>query len=438
MIMRTVRCRAFTTIAAILLTLAPLGAATAESRYSVIDLGTLGGPQSFARDINEDQQVTGNASVEPDSNFPLQAFQWEDGSITNLGTLPGAANDFSRGFGINDAGTIVGESGNGPSFGFRADDGELTQLPGLNSDGTGVANDINNAEQIVGASTNTEGVVRAYLIEGGEIQDLGTLEGSELSRGSAFGINAKGQIVGRSGRSTDFSLPAQATLWERGRDGEFTLTNLGSLGDGNLFSEAAAISDREIVVGRSEVPESSSRERAVRWKNGRITDLGDLGFNNSRATDVNNAGQIVGYASTFQGFPSSGDAAFLWEFGVLTDLNALIPTDSGWELLDAEGINDKAEIVGFGLLNGETRAFLLVPDCSAADVNDDHELDIRDVALFAAAVKAGESHADFNRDGELNRADALAFLGLFRLCVEDDEDDDDEDENDDDDDDDDD
>ena len=432
MIMRSVRYCACTTIAAILLMLAPLGAATAESRYSVIDLGTNGGPQSFANDVNEDQQVTGNASVEEGSNFPLQAFQWEDGSITNLGTLPGAANDFSRGFGINDAGTIVGESGNGPSFGFRADDGELTQLPGLNSDGTGVANDINNAEQIVGASTNTEGKVRPYLIEGDAIHDLGTLEGSELSSGRAFGINAKGQIVGVSGRSTDFSLPSQATLWERRRGGDFTLTNLGSLGDGNLFSEAAAISDREIVVGRSEVPESSSRERAVRWKNRRITDLGDLGFNNSRATDVNNAGQIVGFASTFQNFPQSGDAAFLWEYGVLTDLNDLIPADSGWELLAAQGINDKADIVGFGLLDGETRAFLLVPDCSAADVNDDHELDIRDVALFAAAVKAGESLADFNGDEDVNRADALAFLGLFRLCVDDDDDEDDDEDDDDD------
>ncbi len=399
MIKRSVRYCACTTIAAILLILAPLGAATAESRYSVIDLGTLGGPQSFANDVNEDQQVTGNASVEEGSNIPLNAFQWEDGSITNLGTLP-VGNDFSRGFGINDAGVIVGDSGNDAqgTFSFRADDGELTQLPGLNSKGTGAAFDINNAEQIVGSSTNEQGKSRAYLIEGGAIQDLGTLEGSELSTARAFGINAKGQIVGVSGRSTDFSLPSQATLWERGRDGEFDLTNLGSLGDGNLFSEAAAISDREIVVGQSNFTESSSQERAVRWKKGRITDLGDLGYNNSRATDVNTAGQIVGYASTFRGFPLSGDAAFLWEFGVLTDLNKLIPAESGWELLDAEGINDGADIVGFGLLNGE-------------------------------------SLADFTRDEEVNRGDVLSFLGFFRLCVDDDEDDDDEDDEDDEDDD---
>ncbi|MDR4485354.1 MAG: DUF3466 family protein [Nitrospirales bacterium] len=422
---------AWTTIAAILLILTPLSAATAETRYLAIDLGTLGGPQSFAGDINEEKQITGNASVEPGRNFPLQAFRWKNGSMTNLGTLPGAANDFSRGFGINDAGTIVGESGNGPSFAFRADNGVLTQLPSLNFDGTGVANDINNAEQIVGASTNTEGTVRAYLIEGNAIHDLGTLEGSEFSSGRAFGINAKGQIVGISGRSTDSSLPSQATLWRpTGRPGKFILSNLGSLGDGNLFSEAAAISDRGIVVGRSTVPESSSRERAVRWRKGRIADLGDLGFNNSRATDVNNVGQIVGFASTFQNFPTLGGAAFLWEHGVLTDLNKLIPTDTGWELLAAQAINDKAHIVGFGRLNGNTRAFLLVPNCSAADFNNDDKLNIRDVTQFLFAVKTRDPLADFNQDGNVNRADARAFFNFFKPCLDDDDEDDDSDDDD--------
>lgn len=417
-----VRYCAWTTIAATLLALSSLSTATAQTRYSVIDLGTLGGPQSFARDVNERRQVTGNASVEAGSNFPLQTFRWQDGSIVNLGTLPGAANDFSRGFAINDAGTIVGESGNGPSFAFRTDNGALTQLPSLNPDGTGVANDINDDEQIVGASSNTE-VVRPFLIAGDTIYDLGTLEGSEFSSGRAFGINAKGQIVGVSGRSTDFSLPSQATLWRpRRTPGEFILFNLGSLGDGNLFSEAAAISDRGIVVGRSTVPESGSRERAVKWRKGRITDLGDLGFNNSRATDVNNAGQIVGFASTFQNFPSFGGAAFLWEYGVITDLNTLIPADTGWELLAAQAINDNADIVGFGRLNGETRAFLLVPDCSAVDVVEDDELDIRDALVFLFAVKAGESHADFNEDGDVNRADMRAFLRLFKACIANDDD----------------
>jgi hypothetical protein len=43
----------------------------------------------------------------------------------------------------------------------------------------------------------------------------------------------------------------------------------------------------------------------------------------------------------------------------MSDLNDLIPTDSGWELTAAESINDAGQIVGAGKLDGLTRAFLL-------------------------------------------------------------------------------
>ena len=49
-------------------------------------------------------------------------------------------------------------------------------------------------------------------------------------------------------------------------------------------------------------------------------------------------------------------------------------------------------------------------------MNDD-ELDVRDVLLFLVAVKAGKSLADFNVDGDVNRADLRAFLRLFKICV---------------------
>jgi probable HAF family extracellular repeat protein len=68
---------------------------------------------------------------------------------------------------------------------------------------------------------------------------------------------------------------------------------------------------------------------------------------------------VVGYAYT-----SGGDAAhhaFLYSDGVMYDLNNLIPTGSGWELLAASGINDAGQIAGWGRHSGGTRAFLLTP-----------------------------------------------------------------------------
>jgi probable HAF family extracellular repeat protein len=54
--------------------------------------------------------------------------------------------------------------------------------------------------------------------------------------------------------------------------------------------------------------------------------------------------------------------AYIFSKAKMTDLNELIPADSGWTLAAATGINDVGEIVGNGRINGQTHAFLLTPD----------------------------------------------------------------------------
>jgi hypothetical protein len=57
----------------------------------------------------------------------------------------------------------------------------------------------------------------------------------------------------------------------------------------------------------------------------------------------------------------------------VTDLNTLIPSDSGWELVLAWDINDRGEIVGFGQHDGKFLGFftsLLTP--SDETVHDKH------------------------------------------------------------------
>ena len=54
--------------------------------------------------------------------------------------------------------------------------------------------------------------------------------------------------------------------------------------------------------------------------------------------------------------------AFLYSGGVMTDLNTLIPSNSGWTLDGATGINDLGQICGTGVNpSGQTDAFLLTP-----------------------------------------------------------------------------
>ncbi|MBV8416256.1 MAG: hypothetical protein JO251_13685, partial [Verrucomicrobia bacterium] len=84
-------------------------------------------------------------------------------------------------------------------------------------------------------------------------------------------------------------------------------------------------------------------------------------FTSSSANALNNKGVVVGAAST--GSYRAVSHAFVAQNGSITDLNRLIPGNSGpWILQTATGVNDAGEIVGTATYNGtEERAFLLTP-----------------------------------------------------------------------------
>lgn len=87
--------------------------------------------------------------------------------------------------------------------------------------------------------------------------------------------------------------------------------------------------------------------------------LDTLGGNSSIAWGINNAGQIVGVAETASG----DDHAFLYECGMIIDLNSLLAEASGWQLYEARAIDDSGKIVGWGFSpSGEVHAFLLALD----------------------------------------------------------------------------
>ena len=92
----------------------------------------------------------------------------------------------------------------------------------------------------------------------------------------------------------------------------------------------------------------------------------DLRFDDSGAYDINDSGQVVGTItlnppSSCRQCPPAETHAFIYQNGVLTDVNTLLPSRE-WQLQWASAIINKGQIVGNGLHYGQNRAFLLTLD----------------------------------------------------------------------------
>ena len=178
--------------------LACVSSSLAEVRYSVTDLGTLGGTNSNASGINASGQIAGESQITGNSWHPVV---WTGSIPTDLGPLDGTRSDA---IGINDSGQVAGQH-NPATGGYRAvrwtgtTATDLGTLGGTNSRGLG----INVAGQVTGESQITgNGANHAVRWTGTTATDLGTLGGTNSY---AYGINASGDVIGLSYLSNNSS-----------------------------------------------------------------------------------------------------------------------------------------------------------------------------------------------------------------------------------------
>ena len=90
-----------------------------------------------------------------------------------------------------------------------------------------------------------------------------------------------------------------------------------------------------------------------------IAPLPLAGHISSQANGINESGQVVGFSCTID----ADCRAFLWENGVLKNLNDLVAPGFAGVLLFAQDINDQGEITGraFDPVTGLRRAFVAIP-----------------------------------------------------------------------------
>lgn len=316
-----------------------------------LDLGTLGGPNSNVSWPNHtfkgeivgiSETAQANPYGEPWSCFAFfpsatptgdvcVGFAWQDGVMTGLPALPGGYDSFAAG--VNNHGQIAGWAEDGvldptcnnapPAKQFLQFEAviwgpkltSITQLPPYPGDPDSAATAINDLGQVIGISglcSNAVGgasAIHALLWENGRPVDLGNVGGHAWN--TPVSLNNHGQIVGFANTSGDKNAPLSpsAFLWTK---------------------------------------ESGKMEKLPRLDDDQT----------SAAYDINERGQIVGVSN---GGPI-GARAFLYEDGMIKDLNDLVQPDSSLYLLLAQGVNDRGEIVGTALdASGDQVGFLAVP-----------------------------------------------------------------------------
>jgi probable HAF family extracellular repeat protein len=366
-----------------------------SSNYTVTDLGTLGGTFSQGEGVNNKGWATGFATLPGDLN--QHGFLWRHGALIDLGTLGGPN---SNAFVPNEKGVIPGFSETSTPDPLGEDvcgfgthliclpvlwtGGHIAPLPILGGN-NGQAYVINQRGQAGGfaenpnldptCSTATLQVRAVVWQEGNIIRQLNPLPGDISTLGG--GINDLGDVPAGSGSCSSGIL--HALLWQH--DG--TVTDLGNLG-GTTNNNAFGINDRDQVTGFSNLPGDTMHHAFLWTKESGIQDLGTLpGDVLSETESINDKGQVPGVSCDI----NFNCRAFMWQNGVMTDMNTLIPPNSPLYLLAVYDINQVGQVVGIAMTRtGELHAFLGTP-CD----NDQADTEGCDYSMMEGTTAASQT-----------------------------------------------
>jgi|GEM_PF-3098925 len=368
--------------------------ASAQCRYSAITFTgpndpVLGPPATVLTGVNNLDQAVGFYFF---GDGPERGFVWsEETGMVTLPRVPGGVRPLD----INDAGQITGEMGDSPGLAFLWDGQQYIEL-GIPEGGTySSPAAINNDGVIVGTWVNAFiGIAQGFIWEDGVLTDVGPI--LHVANSDAADINDGGRIAGSMGMSrlTDFRA--------------FILT-LGAppfvraLPPGSVATESRALNAFDDLGGFARYLDVDGRPsfRAIVWRNNLFDVIPPFdGFRNSDTSDLNVRGTTIGRNS----IPIS--RAFVWQNGVVADLEALIDSPVPIRILFPSAINDNGVIVG----SSSRGATVLTPIYRAGDLNRDCQVDLFDLAVLLSDFGCtNECEGDVDGDGQV----ALSDLGIM-------------------------
>ena len=182
------------------------------------------------------------------------------------------------------------------------------------------------------------------------------------------------------------------------------------------------MNDVGVVLVRGEFDEGEPTDRingSFVFEDGTFTDLETLpGYDVIAGFDLNNDSIVVGIARAVNS--SSGpDVGFIWQDGVMRNLNDLVPPKFGLTIGRARGINNAGQITGSGTgPDGNSVAFLLTPnERPMGDIDGDCQVGANDLLILLSSWgpcdDCGRCPADFNDDCAVGAFDLLILLSSW-------------------------
>jgi probable HAF family extracellular repeat protein len=287
----------------------------------------------YPYDLGENGEVVGAA----ETATGWEAAIWKNGMITRHGTLGGNSAGFTA---ISSNGRLAGSStlsGDRVSHAFTYENGIMRDITPATKAGSGAAS-INASGEVVGTFSLNATTVRPFVISKAGFIDLGT-PGARYS--GITSINDAGTAVGWSETAADANQQRAYYSFVYANGVKKTLAATGWHGIG-----VSRLNNAGDIVGYA--TRDGGATHAVLYSRGVMHDIDTLANEYSSGLDINDRGQVVGQMIRAFGGPNGG---FLYENGKMRDLNGII-RGMGARMLDhAFAINNKGQILGYACSN---------------------------------------------------------------------------------------